>query len=251
MDAPRDDLVRALPVLPFRAASDDEGEYLGVMHGEFTPFGRWTEINSAYEGRFLERVARGAFSKTIAESRDKVKVLFDHGQDPQIGNKVLGPIRSLEERDTGAFYEVPLFDTTYNRDLHPGIKAGEYGASFRFAVVKDAWEERPGRSAHNPDGLPERTLQEVRLYEFGPVTFPAYADASAGLRSMTDEYRARTSRPLIVSTDLRTLTDSGAATAGTPEVDGAADNPPAEPLPALAFPTSAARKRALSLLELP
>ena len=33
--------------------------------------------------------------------------------------------------------------------------------------------------------LPVRTLQEVRLHEFGPVTFPAYAAATAGIRSVT------------------------------------------------------------------
>jgi hypothetical protein len=43
--------------------------------------------------------------------------------------------------------------------------------------------------ARNDHGLPERTLQEVRLFELGPCTFPAYADATAGVRSLTDWYR--------------------------------------------------------------
>jgi hypothetical protein len=36
--------------------------------------------------------------------------------------------------------------------------------------------------------MPERTLKEVRVPEFGPVTFPAYVDATAGVRSLTDLY---------------------------------------------------------------
>ncbi len=44
------------------------------------------------------------------------------------------------------------------------------------------------RSEHNPQGLPERTVTEMRVREFGPVTLPAYAGATAGIRSMTDEF---------------------------------------------------------------
>jgi hypothetical protein len=39
-----------------------------------------------------------------------------------------------------------------------------------------------------PEGADERTITGVNLYEFGPVTFPAYAQASAGLRSATDTF---------------------------------------------------------------
>jgi len=31
------------------------------------------------------------------------------------------------------------------------------------------------------EALPERTIREAKLYEFGPVTFPTYAGATAGL----------------------------------------------------------------------
>jgi hypothetical protein len=37
----------------------------------------------------------------------------------------------------------------------------------------------------------QRTIDSVQLYEFGPVTFPAYAEATAGLRSTTDEFYDR------------------------------------------------------------
>ena len=31
-------------------------------------------------------------------------------------------------------------------------------------------------------------MNEVRMQEFGPVTFPAYEGASAGMRSLTDRF---------------------------------------------------------------
>ena len=49
-------------------------------------------------------------------------------------------------------------------------------------------DDRPERSEYNPLGLKERTIKESRLHEFGPVTFGAYDGATAGMRSMTDEF---------------------------------------------------------------
>jgi HK97 family phage prohead protease len=182
---PRENLVRAvMPGVELR--SQDDG--IGLLTGEFAVFNEWTEINSAWEGNFLERISPSAFNKTFAENRAGMKVLYDHGHDPQIGNKPLGPIRELKPTVTGAYYEVPLFDTSYNRDLVPGLKAGVYGASFRFKVMREEFVKTPERGDHNPNGLPERTITEARVMEFGPVTFPAYEGATAGVRSLTDEY---------------------------------------------------------------
>src|SRR4051795_9208562 len=102
---PRENLFRAVyPGAELRAAEHGDGP---TMVGHFAVFNQWTEINSAFEGRFLERVAPGAFRKTFAEQRDRMRVLFQHGRDPQIGDKPLGPIRELREDGTGAYYEVP------------------------------------------------------------------------------------------------------------------------------------------------
>ncbi|MGD9991374.1 HK97 family phage prohead protease [Pseudonocardia sp.] len=192
------DVVRDVPrKVEFRAADPAEGddaastdESLGLMTGHFSMFNNWYEIDSWWEGRFLESIAPGAFRKTLAEGRDLIKVLYDHGMDPQIGNKVLGPHDSREDGD-GAYYECPLFDTSYNRDLLPGLRAGVYGSSFRFRVIRDEWNEEPGKSDYNPEGIPERTIKEVRVFEFGPVTFPANPEATAGVRSGTDDFYER------------------------------------------------------------
>lgn len=157
----------------------------------FSPFGSWYEIDSAWEGKFLERTELGAFAKTMDENGSRVKVLFNHGMDPQIGQKILGVPSDLREDTDSAVGEVPMFDTTYNRDLLPGIEAGGYGSSFMFRVIKDEWNDEPGVSDWNPDGIPERTIKEVRLFEFGPVTWPANPEATTGVRSGTDDFYAR------------------------------------------------------------
>lgn len=185
---PRDNIIRAvMPGAELRTAEDGTR----TLAGHFSVFNEWTEINSVYEGRFMERVAPGAFSKTFQENGRNIKVLFDHGHDPSIGNKPLGPIRSLTEDERGAAYEVDLLDTAYVRELIPALENGLLGASFRFRVVREDVNKNAERSDHNPNGLPERTIREAAVAEFGPVTFPAYAGATAGVRSMTDEHIMR------------------------------------------------------------
>jgi len=186
--APDLDVVRSGGGMKLEPAEDGT---LGTLTGRFSEFGRWYRVSSKMEGDFMERVAPGATVDTIRDNRDSMRVLFDHGMDAQIGNKVLGPIATLEEKSDGPHYEVPLFDTSYNRDLLPGLKAGVYGASMRMRVTGDEWDDHPARSGANPDGIPERTITAMKVLEFGPVTFPANPGASAGIRSGTDEFYHR------------------------------------------------------------
>jgi hypothetical protein len=188
----RDLVVARAARVAVRAAEPTDGG-LGRLTVRFTRFGSWYEIDSWWEGRYLEQVARGAFAKTIAErgpaGSGQVKCLFDHGYDWQIGDKVLLLADDIREDDDYAVLEGDLFDTSYNRDLAPGLRAGAYGSSFMFQVIKDSWDQEPGRSEHNPEGLPERVITEIRLFEAGPVTWPANPAADAQLnfcRSDTD-----------------------------------------------------------------
>jgi HK97 family phage prohead protease len=183
------DVVRALSTAPeLRKATDDS---LGLLSGHFSAFNNWYHVSSMWEGDFLERTAPGFTSQTIAEDRNDMRVLFNHGFDTMAGDKVLGMIQDLREDPIGPYYEVPLFDTSYNRDLLPGLKAGAYGASFRMRVQEDSWNDEPDPSDYNPKALAERTITRAKVMEFGPVTFPANPEASASVRSTTDEFYDR------------------------------------------------------------
>lgn len=192
-------VVRSGSMVPFRA-TDTETEdgvetadgSLGRLFVRFSPFNTKYEINSWWEGRFMEHTAPGAFRKTIAESkrsdgRFSTKVLYNHGSDFNIGDKLLAVPDKLAEVNSDGYHgpelEGDLYDTSYNRDLLPGLRDGAYGSSFMFEVIREAWDNEPGASDDNPEGLPERTIQEVRLFEAGPVTWPASPTASAGMRS--------------------------------------------------------------------
>jgi HK97 family phage prohead protease len=175
---------RAAVLAIARDAADAKTEGPGTIFGYANVSDVWTEIDSIFEGNFLERFAEGAWKKTIRERRDRVRVQFNHGMDWQIDQKLLGKLSELKEDAEGLWQETPLDDTSYNRDLAPSIESGALdGQSVRFRVLVDEWVMEPPRSDYNPDGIPERTIREAALYELGPVTWPAYEATTVGIRS--------------------------------------------------------------------
>lgn len=175
--------LRALEYTP--ATGTDAG--LGDLIGRFAVYDEWTEVNSVIEGHFMERTGEGTFKKTLAEKRPPI--VFNHGWDPQAGTRPLAPTAELGEDTRGGYYGGPLLDTTFNRgELVPGLKANLYGSSYRGRPIQQDVVPRPKPSAYNPKGLPEVTLREAALKEFGPGMFPVYAGTSATVRSQTDDY---------------------------------------------------------------
>lgn len=214
-----------LPVLRAvteRAVADENSS---TLEGHFSVFDNWFEINSMFEGHFLERTAPGSFKRTFNAFRDAgrptIHVLFEHGLDPTVGDKPLGRFSSLKEDRTGAAYKADLFDTPYVNDLLPALRSGIYGSSYRFQVVKDEWDYDPEPSDFNPDGIPQRTILEQRVFEAGPTLFPANPAATAGVRSATDWYYEglRRKDPAEVERSLKSAIAQRTASAPAPSED--------------------------------
>lgn len=168
----RESLIRMARAVEL-GGDESEGD---LLVGYAAVFNEFTEIDS-WEGHFEERIAPGAFRKTLRDRGDQVQVLFNHGMDPQIGDKPLGRIREIREDEKGLYVEVPLDDTSYNRDIKALLRSGALrGMSFRMTVVDDKWEDLDS-------AVPKRTIRQVKLLELGPVTFPAYAATQAGVRA--------------------------------------------------------------------
>jgi HK97 family phage prohead protease len=180
------------------AGTDDEpGVATGsLMFGHFAVFNEWYAVDSYFEGTFLESFKKGAFTQTFKDDAASIRSIYNHGWDEQLGMKPLGPVQTLREDDVGAYYEVPLLDTHYNRDyvlpalqgrLITGEKVGsQLGASFRFDAIEEQWNTKPTPSDVNPEGLPERTITRAKVLEFGPGMFAISPTATAGVRSTTD-----------------------------------------------------------------
>lgn len=122
---------------------------------------------------FRERILPGAFAGVL---KDDVRALFNHSPDSVLGRTASGTLR-IGEDDQGLWYEIDLPDTTLGRDLAELVRRGDVSqSSFGFTVLDD---ERKIE-----DGEYVRVIKAVkRLYDVSPVTYPAYTQTTAKVRS--------------------------------------------------------------------
>ncbi len=138
---------------------------LPIIKGLAAVFGKW----SSDLGGFKEKIAPGAFKKTIAEN--DIRALINHNPDLLIGRNQANTL-SLKESAAGLEIEITPPDTQAARDLVENLRLGNLNQmSFGFKVIKDSWA----------DSGAERTLHEVKLYDISPVTFPAYEQTKVGV----------------------------------------------------------------------
>ena len=121
---------------------------------------------------FIEYVKRGAFSKTLNDGAD-VRLLIDHEGVPLARTKS-GTMRLMED-ERGLAVEADL--DPMNPDAARVISAMKRGdlsqMSFAFRTIQDKFS----------DDRMVRELREVQLYDVSVVTFPAYEQTVAEIRS--------------------------------------------------------------------
>ncbi len=152
-----------------------------------------TEIGDPLKWGWYEQIAPGAFDKTLAEG--DARFLIDHNSSLLIARVSAGDLR-LHIDDVGLAVDSGLdTELSYVRDLVRNLEKRRItGMSFGFYVVRDQWEEveveveRDGKTVLVDAWL--RTIQEVRLLEVSVVTFPAYEDTDAHLRTIAQDVRA-------------------------------------------------------------
>lgn len=122
-----------------------------------------------------ERIAPTAFDRAISEKHDAAG-LFNHDPNLLLGRVSAGTMRlSVDQR--GLRYEIDLPDTQTARDVAASIGRKDVaGSSFAFRVTKQTFEEQK-------DGPDLRIIEDLDLFDTGPVVFPAYSGTTTGLRS--------------------------------------------------------------------
>lgn len=175
---------RVFPFALEQRAADDAGPPRIVGHAAV--FSRLSENL----GGFREVLEPGSFTKTLADRSVDVRALFNH--DP---NYVLGryrddsgsTLRLREDRARGLHVEITPPDTQTIRDLVlvPMARGDVDQMSFAFRpIVSD--KPRPQTDDERTatgDDLPVIARREVRLYDVSVVTFPAYPQTDAAVRS--------------------------------------------------------------------
>lgn len=139
----------------------------------------------------VERIMPGAFDAAI-EREDDVRALFNHDSNHVLGRTASGTLR-LEADETGLRYEVDLPDTTTARDVRQSIARGDIsGSSFAFIADDVTWSRE--------DGMDVREIRSVRLYDVGPVTYPAYESTTTATRAMDELAEVRSARDEVQAT---------------------------------------------------
>jgi HK97 family phage prohead protease len=151
-----------------------------TIRGYAAKFYRSSDPGTEYElwKGARERIMPGAFDKAI--QGDDVRGLFNHDPNMLLGRSKAGTLK-LEVDEVGLRYEIQPADTSVYKDVVEYLRRGDVdGSSFQFSVPQGGEEWRM------EGGSEIRELREVKLYDVGPVTFPAYKSATSGVRSMED-----------------------------------------------------------------
>jgi len=128
-------------------------------------------------GWFREKIAPGAFIKSIAGA--DVRALCNHDPNYGLGRNKVGTL-PMREDEKGLWIEVDPPDTQFANDLKISISRGDITQmSFGFQIIKESREKGDGSE---PDLF---TLQEVKLWDVSPVTFPFYQQTDVSVHSRT------------------------------------------------------------------
>jgi hypothetical protein len=170
--------IRAFPLAELRVVGG-EGEARKIR-GHAAVFGSLSEDL----GWFREKIEPGAFAATIPVA--DVRALMNHDPNYVLGRNKANTL-TLAEDERGLAIEVAPPDTQWARDLMTSMERGDINQmSFGFRVVK----ERTEGTFEDPI----RVLEQVDLFDVSVVTFPAYTQTTAEVRSRFEALAAQDRR---------------------------------------------------------
>ena len=170
-----------------------EGEARRTVRGYAAVFGKRSDNLGGDAYQVYEVIEPGAFDAVL---QDDVRALFNHDANLILARSKGGSgTLALGVDERGLWYEFEAPDTTAGRDLLVSLARGDVDqSSFAFTVDRDGqkWVEvtEAGKT------IATRTIKKItRLYDVSPVTYPAYPDATAALRSLDEHRRAEAPVP--------------------------------------------------------
>lgn len=137
--------------------------------------------NQQYDsGWMIETIKPGAFTRALKEKQD-VRCLFNHDPNNVLGRTKSGTL-SISDASDGLHFSCDTDAATrIGADVRAMIDRGDVdGCSISFSVCSQVWrEEKDDKGAY----ILYREIEDVDLYDVGPVTFPAYEQTSVSARS--------------------------------------------------------------------
>jgi uncharacterized protein len=125
----------------------------------------------------VEHIMPGAFDRAMKEAQD-VRGLFNHDPSQLLGRTSAGTL-ALSITDVGLAYEIPFAptDPDHQRVASKLDRGDVTGSSFAFVATRTSWIEQ---KTADGNWIYIRQVEDLDLYDVGPVTFPAYTGATSG-----------------------------------------------------------------------
>lgn len=132
---------------------------------------------------YKEQIAPEAFDEILADANHDVVALVNHDDNLVVARRSAGTLKLYKDGEK-LMYEFEAPNTTAGNDLLENVRTGNIkGSSFQFEVAENKWT-----FDEDDDRNDLRTITKVsRLWDVGPVTFPAYADTSVAKRSKPEK----------------------------------------------------------------
>ncbi|WP_431844777.1 phage major capsid protein [Niallia taxi] len=126
--------------------------------------------------KFVEKIAKGAFAQAIKNAKE-VDFLAEHDSKKILSSTRNGSLQ-LREDSQGLYMEATIVPTSYGTDTYELIKSGIFqNMSFGFRTISDSWKALG-------NGLHERTIDELELFEVSVVKNPAYSHSTIAARGI-------------------------------------------------------------------
>lgn len=136
---------------------------------------KFAPVQSADMGGWTEEIHPNAFDSCLRSTPDVVG-LWNHDVNHVLGRTTSGTLH-LSVDKTGLLYAIEPPNTQLAKDLMELMERGDiHQSSFGFYCIEDSWRE-------GPNGTYIRTVLKAELFDVSPVTFPAYPDATSGVRA--------------------------------------------------------------------
>jgi HK97 family phage prohead protease len=204
-----------------------------------TVFNTPTPVNDQ-DGKYVEEIDPAAFNRAIDHARRakggwSIPVIFNHGMTifhtpSEIDSVPIGVPEEIRADKRGLFTRTRYHDSPRAREVLEAIREGSITAySFSGAFRRsDPLVPRGGFRADHSGDLPVVRRMESTLREFGPATFPVYAEAEiVGVRALASLLNVVPSEELERFLELyRSGTPTDPPETGTPDDSGPATGDP-------------------------
>lgn len=168
--------IRYIPAMSLSIREDANPDVMAIK-GYVVKF---NERSSLLYDEWYERVAKGAFAKSLQQNT--IKALWNHNSDIVLGSTKSNTLKLIED-DIGLRFDLELPNSSQAKDIYESIKRGDVdGVSFGFYIREngDKWEYLKEEDVY------ERTLLDIDLIEISPTPFPAYPTSEVGKRSLEE-----------------------------------------------------------------